>query len=90
MAVCADCKRFAEGRKAIECFMATSVDCLSGLLQVATLGLCRFGQVPDGYGGCKAPDVAPSLSFYMYKAGFQSPCERPDEPGSPLLKTVIT
>ncbi|CAE7682685.1 unnamed protein product [Symbiodinium pilosum] len=35
---------------------------------VPTLGVCEFGQISDGNGGCRAPDTAPTISFYMYRA----------------------
>ena len=38
--------------------------------KVPTTGVCDVGvgELPDGKGGCKKPDTAPSTGFYMYKA----------------------
>mmetsp|Transcript_59663 Transcript_59663/g.106050 ORF Transcript_59663/g.106050 Transcript_59663/m.106050 type:complete len:480 (-) Transcript_59663:68-1507(-) len=42
---------------------------VSGKYQcTTTMGECPPGQIDDGYGGCKRPEVAPLMTFYMYKA----------------------
>eukprot|EP00439_Symbiodinium_sp_Y106_P070066 s1288_g12.t1 len=64
------CMERAASVDAPECKGAYSFRISNEYRCVPTTGVCDVGvgELPDGKGGCKKPDTAPSTGFYMYKA----------------------